>query len=136
MIRSTYWQSDGSAPHFVNIQFLKKSAVTKLCFYLNFTIDESYTPKKIQVKAGNTLHDLFDLTTIELDGPVGNQPIMITKTYNDMIRKKGHKAIATSLPIILFYSILYILYIYYIYIFYSVYIYTYIFIFISIFIYQ
>mmetsp|Transcript_36381 Transcript_36381/g.34404 ORF Transcript_36381/g.34404 Transcript_36381/m.34404 type:complete len:145 (+) Transcript_36381:57-491(+) len=39
----TYWQSDGAAPHLINMQFLKKVAVTQICFYLDFTIDESYT---------------------------------------------------------------------------------------------
>lgn len=39
----TFWQSDGLAPHFINIQFLKKVAVSEICFYLDFNLDESYT---------------------------------------------------------------------------------------------
>ena len=48
----TYWQSDGSFPHFINIQFQRKVSLSKLCIYLDYSLDESYTPKKISINHG------------------------------------------------------------------------------------
>lgn len=67
----TYWQSDGSFPHYINIQFCKKVSVTNVCLYLDYTLDESYTAKKVVVSSGTSSHDLFDVVTIELTDPVG-----------------------------------------------------------------
>lgn len=67
----TYWQSDGQFPHFINIQFLRKVSINKICLYLDFSLDESYTPKKISLSHGASLHDLVDLTTVELNEPNG-----------------------------------------------------------------
>jgi anaphase-promoting complex subunit 10 len=67
----TYWQSDGLAPHLVNIQFNKKATVSQICFYCDFTLDESYTPKRVCIRSGTTMHDLVDITTIDLNDPKG-----------------------------------------------------------------
>ncbi len=67
----TYWQSDGAQPHMINIQFLRKETVSKICIHLDYSSDESYTPKKIAIRSGTSLHDLIDLTAIELQEPVG-----------------------------------------------------------------
>ena len=74
----TYWQSDGASPHLVNIQFIKKVSVSKVCFYLDHGADESYTPKKVEIKCGSTLHDLAALTAIELHEPVGWVSVSLT----------------------------------------------------------
>ena len=67
----TYWQSDGSFPHCINIQFLKRVAVAKLCIYLDYAADESYTPRKLSVSSGTCIHDLMDIATVDLTEPVG-----------------------------------------------------------------
>jgi anaphase-promoting complex subunit 10 len=67
----TYWQSDGTFPHLINVQFLRKVEVTKVCLYLNFSVDESYTPKKIAISAGTCPHDLVDVVVTELQEPSG-----------------------------------------------------------------
>ncbi|OYW96462.1 MAG: hypothetical protein B7Z23_00725 [Pseudomonadales bacterium 32-61-5] len=67
----TYWQSDGAFPHTINVQFLKRASVSKLCLYLDYSTDESYTPKKISVSSGTCLHDLIDISTVELTEPNG-----------------------------------------------------------------
>ena len=59
----TYWQSDGAFPHYINIQFLRKVTISRLCLFLDYTLDESYTPKKISVSYGTSLHDLVDFQT-------------------------------------------------------------------------
>lgn len=80
----TYWQSDGSQPHLVNIQFIKKVSVSKISFYLDFGSDESYTPKKIAIKSGTSLHDLVDLTAIELHEPVGWVSVSLTNPESNI----------------------------------------------------
>lgn len=67
----TYWQSDGSFPHYINIQFTRCVHPTALCIYLDYSMDESYTAKKIGVCAGYNTHELIDVSTIELSEPSG-----------------------------------------------------------------
>jgi len=74
----TFWQSDGQAPHLINIQFLKKSSVCKVCFHVDFNLDESYTAKKVSVRSGTTQHDLLDVASVDLADPVGWCSISLT----------------------------------------------------------
>lgn len=62
---------DGTQPHTINIQFLKKVSVSKLCLYLDFKADESYAVKKLTIKSGTCTHDLCDLVTEEIGEVVG-----------------------------------------------------------------
>ena len=43
-----FWQSDGPQPHLLTIHFIKLVKIVKLRVYLDFTLDESYTPTRIQ----------------------------------------------------------------------------------------
>nr|XP_020022864.1 anaphase-promoting complex subunit 10 isoform X2 [Castor canadensis] len=79
----TYWQSDGSQPHLVNIQFRRKTTVKTLCIYADYKSDESYTPSKISVRVGNNFHNLQEIRvplkpTLSHGraGPGGSHPIM------------------------------------------------------------
>ena len=67
----TYWQSDGSQPHYIQIVFSRRVAVSHVCLYLDFNIDESYTPKKVCIEYGMTLHELQTALVVELSEPVG-----------------------------------------------------------------
>mmetsp|Transcript_14356 Transcript_14356/g.26957 ORF Transcript_14356/g.26957 Transcript_14356/m.26957 type:complete len:323 (+) Transcript_14356:112-1080(+) len=67
----TYWQSDGTQPHLINIHFSKRKAVCEVAFYLDYTLDESYTPKRIGIKAGTTFHDLEEIKVVEMNEPTG-----------------------------------------------------------------
>ncbi|XP_056156229.1 anaphase-promoting complex subunit 10 isoform X1 [Lampris incognitus] len=62
----TYWQSDGSQPHLVNIQFRRKTTVKMLCIYADYKSDESYTPSKISVRVGNNFHNLQEIRSLLL----------------------------------------------------------------------
>lgn len=48
----TYWQSDGAQPHLINVQFHKKMTVLEVALYLDYALDESYTPKKVRACVG------------------------------------------------------------------------------------
>jgi len=78
----TYWQSDGTQPHLINIQFLKKVVISKVCLYLDFAADESYTPKKVSIRSGTSQHDLVDIATIDLHEPVGWINVLLSEAAN------------------------------------------------------
>ncbi|XP_031476235.1 anaphase-promoting complex subunit 10 isoform X1 [Nymphaea colorata] len=67
----TYWQSDGAQPHLVNIQFQKKVKLQLLVLYVDFKLDESYTPSKISIRAGDGFHNLKEVKMMELEKPIG-----------------------------------------------------------------
>ncbi|XVF59645.1 hypothetical protein PTKIN_Ptkin07bG0292300 [Pterospermum kingtungense] len=67
----TYWQSDGAQPHLVNIQFQKKVKLQLVVLYVDFKLDESYTPSKISIRAGDGFHNLKEIKTVELVKPTG-----------------------------------------------------------------
>uniref|UniRef100_A0A7S2UYX9 DOC domain-containing protein n=1 Tax=Fibrocapsa japonica TaxID=94617 RepID=A0A7S2UYX9_9STRA len=79
----TFWQSDGPMPHQVNLHFHCKATISCVSLYLDYNLDESYTPLRLCIKAGNTQQDLADMkmrqsassrewvTIAELSEPVG-----------------------------------------------------------------
>jgi anaphase-promoting complex subunit 10 len=67
----TFWQSDGKQPHLVTIQFLRKTRISEISFYVDERLDESYTPLKVAIRAGSSPRCLEDLDILELDKPIG-----------------------------------------------------------------
>jgi anaphase-promoting complex subunit 10 len=80
----TYWQSDGvSQPHWIQIQLPRRLPVTHVALYLDYQLDESYTPRTVQIETGLTVvqdtmsalsnHStaLSDAPIMELHEPVG-----------------------------------------------------------------
>lgn len=65
------WQSDGPQPHYVDIHFSKKVSVGQISLFFYHLIDESYTPSKIRILAGDGYHSLLQVTTIDLVEPTG-----------------------------------------------------------------
>ncbi|ERM95637.1 hypothetical protein AMTRI_Chr08g165620 [Amborella trichopoda] len=76
----TYWQSDGAQPHLVNIQFQRKVKLQLLVLYVDFKLDESYTPSKISVRAGDGFHNLKEIKMVELRKPIGWVSIALSGT--------------------------------------------------------
>ncbi|PKY09162.1 putative anaphase promoting complex subunit 10 [Aspergillus campestris IBT 28561] len=68
---SQYWQSDGPQPHTLTLHFFKLVAVVKIRVYLDFDMDESYTPTKMNFLAGMGGNDLVEFATWEGEGPCG-----------------------------------------------------------------
>lgn len=67
----TYWQSDGVQPHLININFQRKMAIKEVALYLDYKLDESYTPKKIAIRSGSTVHDLKEIHVQHITEPDG-----------------------------------------------------------------
>ncbi|KAH9481521.1 Anaphase-promoting complex subunit 10 [Psilocybe cubensis] len=67
----TFWHSDGPQPHYITIEFPRKMAIQKISIYLNFPLDDSYTPSTLAIRAGTGLSDLQDVRIVTLDKPDG-----------------------------------------------------------------
>ncbi|KAH7040646.1 anaphase-promoting complex, subunit 10-domain-containing protein [Microdochium trichocladiopsis] len=66
-----YWQSDGPQPHRLNIHFIKRVEIRVLRLFLDYELDESYTPTKIQITAGFGPNQTIPFSTLELTMPKG-----------------------------------------------------------------
>lgn len=84
--KDTYWQSDGVQPHLVNIQFRRKTTVCEIKIFADYKLDESYTPNKISVRAGNHFHDLHEVALVELIEPCGWETIPLRDADDHPIR--------------------------------------------------
>ncbi|KAI6646595.1 Anaphase-promoting complex subunit 10 isoform X1 [Oopsacas minuta] len=67
----TYWQSDGVQPHWVAVEYPKKTNIRKIGIYMDYLQDESYTPSKITILSGYTFLDLKVETELDLYEPKG-----------------------------------------------------------------
>ncbi|KAJ9522841.1 hypothetical protein QJQ45_023624, partial [Haematococcus lacustris] len=67
----TFWQSDGLQPHFINMQFAQRMQLMELHLHLDYKLDESYTPGKLSVRAGYSIHDVREVRVVELLEPSG-----------------------------------------------------------------
>jgi anaphase-promoting complex subunit 10 len=69
----TYWQSDGlKQPHWIQVHFARRVAVSHVCLYLDYSLDESYTPKRLAIHHGMTNQDLQPACSeVDLHEPTG-----------------------------------------------------------------
>ncbi|EPY19830.1 anaphase-promoting complex subunit 10 [Angomonas deanei] len=68
---STYWQSDGVLPHTLSIQFGRLTALQYIAVYLDFSQDESYTPREVKARVGTHKGDMEVVATVTVDQPQG-----------------------------------------------------------------
>ncbi|KAI1106359.1 APC10-domain-containing protein [Jackrogersella minutella] len=73
-----FWQSDGPQPHRLNIHFIKRVEIRAMRLYLDYELDESYTPTKLQITAGFSPNFTIPFTTLELNMPKGWIDVPIT----------------------------------------------------------
>ncbi|CEG81389.1 hypothetical protein RMATCC62417_15601 [Rhizopus microsporus] len=70
----SYWQSDSSDAkkhHTIDITFHQATLVSQVSLFIDFFQDETYTPKTVMVRGGNTYRDLQEITTVECPEFVG-----------------------------------------------------------------
>ena len=63
---NNFWQSDGPQPHTLTLHFFKLVAIVKMRVYLDFDLDESYTPTKMKFFAGMSEGGLVEFATWEV----------------------------------------------------------------------
>ncbi|QDS77660.1 hypothetical protein FKW77_003013 [Venturia effusa] len=68
---SQFWQSDGPQPHHLNIHFFKLVEIVGIRIYLDFDLDESYTPTMIRFAAGMGYVDLQEFAAMRFEQPKG-----------------------------------------------------------------
>jgi len=68
---STYWQSDGDQPHYINIQFHKKMTIQEVAFQVSFKLDETYTPNEVSIRSGTTFNDLIEIKKLSFNKAEG-----------------------------------------------------------------
>ena len=67
---TTTWQSDGHVPHVISAVFQKRVHVSAIRLFLDFGLDESYTPMRIQIKVG-------------LSGPANDVPPLLHHAFSE-----------------------------------------------------
>ena len=89
----TYWQSDGLAPHYVSVHFARKTRVAQVSFYVDFKLDESYTPSRVVIRGGSHSQAMKELCAFDLDEPTGwiNVPTLVP-VQRDVAARKPRKA--------------------------------------------
>ncbi|GAA6014923.1 hypothetical protein JCM10207_002228 [Rhodosporidiobolus poonsookiae] len=70
---NTLWQSEGAQPHLISIQFPKKQSISQVWIHADITLDDSYTPHKVAVRAGSYHGDLQEVKWHEMAAPKGWQ---------------------------------------------------------------
>ncbi|AMD22665.1 HHL105Wp [Eremothecium sinecaudum] len=63
---STFWQSDGSQPHTIDVLFSKRVDIIQLAMYFSLFVDESYTSETIRLYAGHSPSDATYYKTLEV----------------------------------------------------------------------
>ncbi|OZJ01736.1 hypothetical protein BZG36_05118 [Bifiguratus adelaidae] len=85
----TYWQSEGPQPHYVNIQFAKRTTVQQISIYTDYRVDESYTPHKMCIRCGNTASDLQDVVAFEIDEGTGWTHVLLYGDEDAIVSRKN-----------------------------------------------
>ena len=65
----TFWQSDGSQPHLVTVQWHHRVEVSEVWLCCLFKADESYTPCQLSIRIGNGNQDFQEIQLVELKEP-------------------------------------------------------------------
>jgi hypothetical protein len=61
----TYWESNGSRPHWIQFDFPKLVTVQRVLLYLDSAKDDSFTPEKITVKVGSMPNELKQVSEFD-----------------------------------------------------------------------
>lgn len=62
----TFWQSDGSQPHQIDVYFSKRMSIVLLALYFSLLTDESYTPRFVSIYVGHSPMDAIFYKSIEV----------------------------------------------------------------------
>ena len=81
---SEYWATDDALPHAIQISFARTRYVQSVQLFLSFTQDDSYTPERIDVRAGLTRDDVRTISSVELVEPEGLLTLSIARRCLDV----------------------------------------------------
>jgi len=96
----TFWESDGTQPHRMTIRFNKMMEIRDLKIYVNKKHDESYTPRKLSIKAGTNCSELVETDQVQLEDPEGWIHIPIGKHPYQSKRDKYLRTCVIELSVV------------------------------------
>ncbi|KAI8074105.1 anaphase-promoting complex, subunit 10-domain-containing protein [Gongronella butleri] len=85
----TYWQSDCSnpkAPHTIDLFFTQATVIQQVSIFIDYYQDESYCPKHITIRGGNTYRDLCDIVEVECPEMVGWKNMDLSEILDEPVR--------------------------------------------------
>lgn len=90
---SEYWATDDVLPHGIQISFARARYVQSVQLFLSFTQDDSYTPEKIDIRAGLTREDVRTVGSVELVEPEGLLTLNIARRclYVQVVINSNHQ---------------------------------------------
>lgn len=62
----TFWQSDGTQPHQIEVFFSKRTSIIQLMLYFSLVADESYTPRFVSIYVGHSPSDALFYKSLEV----------------------------------------------------------------------
>ena len=87
----SFWQSDGAAPHIITLSWNTKQLLSGVSLYVDYKQDESYTPNKIEIKAGITEEECERIgEVVELNEPTGWINIRLKQPLIEEEEKEGY----------------------------------------------
>ncbi|KAI5306697.1 3-isopropylmalate dehydrogenase [Ascosphaera pollenicola] len=86
-----YWQSDGPQPHTLTLHFFKRVEIVRMRVYLDFALDESYTPTKMEFYAGMGGNDFVEFAVWQGTSPRGWVDINLEGVGGNHEKMRGHK---------------------------------------------
>ncbi|KAK7529249.1 anaphase-promoting complex, subunit 10-domain-containing protein, partial [Phyllosticta citribraziliensis] len=109
-LTTSFWQTDGPAPHYLNIHFFKVVEIVAMRIFLDFDQDESYTPKEIAFFAGMGEMDLQEWAVMPLVEPrgwinvdfegVGAREGSASEDSDDEVDEEGGETRRKKLPVL------------------------------------
>ncbi|SCU86394.1 LAMI_0D01882g1_1 [Lachancea mirantina] len=63
---NTYWQSDGSQPHTIDVYFSKRVEIACIALFFSLFLDESYSPQIFEIYAGHGPSDATHYKTLHI----------------------------------------------------------------------
>jgi anaphase-promoting complex subunit 10 len=79
----TFWHSDGPQPHFVTVEFPRKMPIQKISISLSYSLDDSYTPAALSIRAGTGPGDMQETRVVTADKPDGWITFDVCAELND-----------------------------------------------------
>ena len=80
-------RSEGTQPHFINMEFQTLTEVAEVRLGLDFKQDESYTPQRISIRIGPSFNLLREVRILELEEPNGKICVPLCWNRNELTRE-------------------------------------------------
>ncbi|KAH9412257.1 anaphase-promoting complex subunit 10 [Ordospora pajunii] len=90
---SEYWATDDVLPHAIQISFRKVRYVQAVQLFLSFSQDDSYTPERVEIRAGMTRESIHTIGSVVLIEPEGLVTLCVARRclYIQVVIQSNHQ---------------------------------------------